>query len=346
MKILIATDAWRPQINGVVRTLSTTVEHLTRLGHEVKVIEPGLFLHFPCAFYPEIHLALPAAGEVGEMIQSFRPDRVHIATEGPVGFLVRHLCKRRRLQFTTSYTTKFPEYLKALLGVPAAISYWLLRWFHGPSAAIMTATPTLEQELREQGFVNRIVRWSRGVNTGLFRPRPRREATRRPVLLYVGRVSREKNIEAFLRLKTAGSKYVVGDGPIRAELQRSYPDAVFLGPLSGEPLAEAYANADVFVFPSRTDTFGLVILEALASGVPVAAYPVPGPIDILEPPLTGALDEDLGAAVAAALSTGDRKACVALASRYDWEQSARQFVDNLVPARGRRHLASMPTLRA
>lgn len=347
MKIVIATDAWLPQINGVVRTLRTTVGHLTRFGHQVQVIHPGQFPRLPCAIYPEVELAVPAGFALTDMIQEFRPDAVHIATEGPVGFEARRHCQRRRLRFTTSYHTKFPEYLRALMGLPSAITYRLLRWFHGPASAVMTATPTLEQELRSRGFANRIVRWSRGVDTDLFHPRPRRfPSDQRPILMYVGRVSREKNVEAFLSLKEPGTKYVVGDGPAREELQRKYPTAVFLGPLAGEPLAEAFANADVLVFPSRTDTFGLVILEALASGVPVAAYPVPGPRDILTPN-TGALDEDLGAAVRRALREGDPEACVALAARYRWEEAARQFAANLVPAvGGRRYFASMPTARA
>jgi glycosyltransferase involved in cell wall biosynthesis len=346
VRILIATDAWQPQVNGVVRTLSTTVRQLTQLGHDVKVIEPSLFLNFPCVVYPEIHLALPAERPMQLMLRRFAPDHIHIATEGPIGFQMRRLCQAQQLRFTTSYHTKFPEYLWELLGVPSSLSYRLLRWFHAPAAAIMVSTPSLEHELREWGFRNRLLRWSRAVDTGVFHPRPQTyPAHERPIQMYVGRVSREKNIDAFLRLETRGTKYVIGDGPARAELQQKYPQVRFLGPLSGEPLAEAYANADVFVFPSRTDTFGLVMLEALASGVPVAAYPVPGPIDIVRPPTTGALHDDLAVAVEMALRTSIPEACVALASQYTWEKCTRQFLDNLVPARITQ-LVSMPTLRA
>jgi glycosyltransferase involved in cell wall biosynthesis len=334
VKILIATDAWQPQINGVVRTLSSTVDQLTELGHAVMVIEPSLFLSFPCVVYPEIQLALPPESSLQRMIGRFAPDHIHIATEGPIGLQVRRYCQTHELRFTTSYHTKFPDYLWTLLGVPSSLSYCFLRWFHAASSAIMLSTPSLERELRAWGFRNQLLRWSRAVDTRLFHPRRHTYAvSQRPILMYVGRVSREKNVEAFLQLATPGTKYVVGDGPARVELEQKYPQAVFLGPLTGQSLAEAYANADVFVFPSRTDTFGLVILEALASGVPVAAYPVPGPIDILQPPLTGALHDDLNTAITTALRYGDREACVALAARYSWEKCTRQFLGNLVPVR-------------
>jgi len=346
VRILIATDAWLPQVNGVVRTLGTTVRQLTQLGHAVKVIEPSLFPNIPCVVYPEIYLALPQDRPLQLLIRRFAPDAIHIATEGPIGFQVRRYCQAQQLHFTTSYHTKFPEYLQALLGVPVSISYRFLRGFQASAAAIMVSTPSLEHELRQWGFRNRLVRWSRAVETSVFHRRGHTyPAEQRPILMYVGRVSREKNVEAFLRLATRGTKYVVGDGPARAELQQKYPQAVFLGPLTGEPLAEAYANADVFVFPSRTDTFGLVILEALASGVPVAAYPVPGPIDILQPPCTGALHDDLAVAIERALRDGDPETCVALAEQFSWEKCTRQFLANLVSARGS-HLANMPTLRA
>jgi glycosyltransferase involved in cell wall biosynthesis len=333
-RILIATDAWRPQVNGVVRTLETTARELAALGHAVEVVHPGRFASLPCPVYPEIRLALPGLSRVGRMISRFGPTSVHVATEGPIGLAVRHLCRRRRLRFTTSYHTRFPEYLHRFLRIPLGLSYDFLRWFHGASAAVMVATPSLEAELRGRGFTGRIARWSRGVDLRLFHPRPKTwPADRRPIALYVGRVSAEKSVEEFLRLPLAGRKYVVGDGPQRAQLQREHPDAVFLGYLSGEALAEAYANADVFVFPSRTDTFGLVLVEALASGVPVAAYPVTGPIDIVTDERVGALDEDLGRAVERALRLGDPAACVALAQGYSWANSTRQFLGNLVEVR-------------
>jgi len=333
MRILLATDAWLPQVNGVVRTLETTARELGRLGHEVRVVHPGLFANFPCTVYPEIHLGFPQRQQLDDMLRKFRPDTVHIATEGPVGFQMRGACVRRRRRFTTSYHTKFPEYLKTYLRLPLRLGHRLIRWFHSRAARVMVSTATLENELRARGFRNHIVRWSRGVDTELFRPRPRTfPASHRPIRMYVGRLAPEKNIEAFLRLPGPGVKYVVGDGPARVELQRQYPQAIFLGPLSGERLAEAYSNADVLVFPSRTDTFGLVILEALACGVPVAAYPVPGPADILGSPGTGALHENLETAVERALKTSDPAACVTLAQRYSWRKCTEQFLQNLARA--------------
>jgi glycosyltransferase involved in cell wall biosynthesis len=247
---------------------------------------------------------------------------------------VRLYCVHRGLKFTTSYHTRSPEYLWEMLRLPARLTHGYLRWFHRPAAATMVATPSIEQALRQHGYTGRLVRWSRGVDLKLFHPRPRSlGAAELPVLLYVGRVSVEKNLEAFLGLSIAGTKYVVGDGPARAMLQQKYPVVRFLGELRGEELACAYASADVFVFPSKTDTFGLVILEALASGVPVAAYPAPGPVDILTRPEVGALDEDLGKAIATALHRGNAQECVTLAREYTWEKCAHQFHDNLVWAR-------------
>lgn len=334
MRILIATDAWSPQVNGVVRTLRTTVAELERLGHAVRVVEPGLFPNIACPIYPEIRLAFPWTTRIDALLHRFQPERVHIATEGPIGLQVRRACIRHRLAFSTSYHTKFPEYLRTHLGIPPGLSYRFMRWFHGSSSSVMVATPSLEEDLRRRGFRCRFARWSRGVDMSLFHPRPRTyPPSHRPILMYVGRLSREKNLDDFFRIRTTGTKYLVGDGPLRRMLQRKHGDAVFLGSLIGESLGEAYANADVVVFPSKTDTFGLVILEALASGVPVAAYPVTGPRDILEPPLTGSVAEDLQAAVEKALRHGEPEACIGLARRYSWEETARQFVGNLVPTR-------------
>lgn len=332
-RILLATDAWRPQVNGVVRTWETTFDHLRARGHAVAVIHPGLFgtLHNP--FYPEIRLALPGRRAVTRFVRDFDPDVVHVATEGPIGLAVRAFCRRNRWRFTTSYHSKFPEYLQELAGVPVGWSYAFLRRFHGPSAAVMVATPSLEAELAARGFRN-LRRWSRGVDLGLFHPRPKTWTQYpRPILLYAGRVSKEKSVDAFLAVRHPGTKVVVGDGPAREGLQRAFPEAVFLGYRKGDALAEAYANADVFVFPSKTDTFGLVLIEALACGVPVAAYPVVGPIDIITEPGTGALDDDLGRAIDTALAAGDPGRCVRHARGFTWERSTDQLLSNFVRVR-------------
>lgn len=333
-RVLIATDAWHPQVNGVVRSLDTTARTLRTWGHTVEVVEPTAFVSYPVPFYPEIRLALPRPGRVYDRVRRFRPDHVHIATEGPLGLLVRHFCRRRGWKFTTSYHTRFPEYLKELARVPLWPTYRFLRWFHDGAASMQVATPSLEKELTGRGFRPTIRRWSRGVDLGIFHPRPKPAgAYPRPAMLYVGRVSHEKNIEDFLKLDVPGTKLVVGDGPARAELERKYPAAVFLGYRKGEALGEVYAAADVFVFPSRTDTFGIVVIEALASGLPVAAYPATGPIDIVTRDELGAIDDDLGAAVRRALATGDPAACAAEGASYTWERCTRQFFENLVPVR-------------
>ncbi len=340
IRLLLATDAWHPQVNGVVRTLDTTVRLLRSWGDQVRVIEPSLFWQFPVPFYPEIPFSLPGRRSLTRRILEYQPTHVHIATEGMIGCAVRGWCVRRGWRFTTSYHTNFPQYLHRLIGFPKSWSYAFLRWFHRAATQVMVATPSLERELIEQRFQRPLVRWSRGVDLSLFYPRPKKtEASRRPVLLYVGRVSKEKGIEDFLRLPFPGTKRIVGDGPIRAKLEREYPEVEFLGYRRGEALAEAYADADVFVFPSRTDTFGLVVIEALASGVPVAAYPVMGPIDILTEPHLGALDTDLSRAVQRALAEGRPEVCAAFARRFIWDQSTRQFRNQLVfhqPADGGR----------
>ncbi|MDY3551229.1 glycosyltransferase family 1 protein [Gemmata sp. JC717] len=333
-RILIATDAWHPQVSGVVRTLDTTSRLLREQGHTVEVIEPTPYRALRVPFYPEIPLALPRPGRIYERICQFRPDHIHISTEGPIGLLVRRFCTRMRWRFTTSYHTRFPEYLKKLARVPEALTYQFLKWFHGPSACMMVATQSLEAELVARGFRAPIRRWSRGVDLGLFRPRPKPDMEYpRPVLLYVGRVSHEKGIGDFLKLKTAGTKLVVGDGPARAELEREHPDATFLGYRKGEPLGEVYAAADLFVFPSRTDTFGIVLIEALASGLPVAAYPVTGPVDIVTRPELGALNDDLSVAVSQALAEGNPRACAEEGARYTWANCTAQFLSNLAPVR-------------
>jgi glycosyltransferase involved in cell wall biosynthesis len=272
--------------------------------------------------------------QIVRRMQAFSPDVIHIATEGPIGLAVRLFCRRRRFFFTTSYHTKFPEYLREMLFLPAGLSYGFMRWFHRRSSAIMVATQSLEKELRQRGFRPPIKRWSRGVDLELFHPRLKNHFEfPRPILLYVGRVSKEKGIESFLKLDSPGTKVIVGDGPIRERLERQYPQAKFLGYRRGVSLAECYASADLFVFPSKTDTFGLVIIEALASGIPVAAYPVDGPIDIVTQPNVGSLHDDLGKAVNSALSNSDPKKCEALGRQYTWENCTRQLLGNFVGVR-------------
>jgi glycosyltransferase involved in cell wall biosynthesis len=334
-RILIATDAWHPQVSGVVRTLEATCRVLREWGHTVEVIEPTAYPSVSTPFYPEIPICYPRPARVYERVLRFRPDHVHISTEGVLGLLVRTLCRRMGWRFTTSYHTRFPEYLKKLVGLPEAVTYRFLRWFHGGASAMMVATPSLERELVARRFRPPIRRWSRGVDRSIFHPRPKVDtAYRRPVLLYVGRVSHEKGIDEFLSLNTPGTKVVVGDGPARPELERRFPHAVFLGYRKGQALGEVYAAADLFVFPSRTDTFGVAVIEALASGLPVAAYPVTGPVDIITSEKWGALDDDLGRAVRRALASADPAACAAQGASYTWENCTRQFLNNLVPIRG------------
>src|ERR1700743_3319507 len=329
MRILVATDAWHPQVNGVVRTLAMMAEAAKEFGVEISFLTPQSFRTFAMPSYPDLRLALPGPGKTAQLIEEASPDSIHIATEGPIGFLVRRYCRKHRLPFTTSFHTRFPEYVSARLPIPESWIWAALRWFHGPSQAVMAATPALATELRARGFRN-VVLWPRGVDTKLFHPRQVDLGLPRPVFVCVGRVAVEKNLEAFLGLDLPGTKLIVGDGPARASLQRKYPQAVVLCARQGEALAEAYAAADVFVFPSRTDTFGLVLLEALASGLPVAAFPVTGPRDVIGSAPVGVLSEDLRSACLAALEI-PREACVAFAREHTWEASARAFIDHNVP---------------
>ena len=405
MRILIISDAWFPQLNGVVRALSTTRDQLTHMGHDVEVIGPAGFKTLPCPTYPEIRLALTTPGRIGRMIERFAPDAVHIATEGPLGWCARHWLKRRNIPFTTSFHTMFPLYLKLRGGIPESWSFALLRLFHNAATRTMYSTETLRSTLARHGF-QKLTQWVRGVDTALFRPVPptklvepsagereaaplaskepsatereaaplankepsaaereaaplankepsaaereaaplankepsaaEREAappTNRlpdPILMYVGRLAVEKNLDAFLSLNVPGTKVVVGEGPQGAALRRRYPDALFLGARYGEELVAHYCAADVLVFPSKTDTLGLVMLEAAACGVPVAALPVPGPNDVIGGSGAGVLDEDLGAAIAAALKI-DPRACREYALGNTWDVSARQFLGNLAP---------------
>ena len=331
MRILVATDAWHPQVNGVVRTLAMMAEAAKTFGVDVSFVTPQSFRTFAMPSYPDLRLALPGPSKIAGLIEDARPDSIHIATEGPIGMLVRRYCRDNELPFTTSFHTRFPEYISARLPIPESWIWAALRWFHGTSQAVMAATPALASELRARGFRN-VVLWPRGVDTGQFHPRAADLGLPRPVFLCVGRVAVEKNLEAFLELDLPGTKVIVGDGPARAALARKYPQTVFVGARQGEELAGAYAAADVFVFPSRTDTFGLVLLEALASGLPVAAFPVTGPRDVIGNEPVGVLNEDLRYACLSAL-TISRQACLDFAAKHTWETSARAFVDNMAEVR-------------
>ena len=337
-KLLVVTDAWRPQINGVVRSLERLAEELEKLDLAVEFLTPLDYRTLPMPTYPEIRLSLTHGWAIRRRIERIAPDYVHIATEGPLGLMARRAALDIRSPgYTTSYHTRFPEYVSARVPIPESWTYAALRRFHNAGLACMVATETLEKDLATRGFTN-LVRWSRGVDTDLFHPRDGRVYDLpRPIFLNVGRVAVEKNLEAFLDLDLPGSKVVVGDGPQLAELKRKYPDAHFLGAKTGEDLAAAYADADVFVFPSLTDTFGNVVVEALASGLPVAAFPVMGPIDIVGGTPAGALSTDLGAACRAALSLS-RADAIDLAHRFDWRVSARQFLANIEEAQVRRRI--------
>lgn len=333
MRILIVTDAWYPQINGVVRTLSTVRDELREMGHEVATVTPDMFRTVPLPTYREIRLALRPGPKLKRIVAAFAPQAIHIATEGPLGLAARRYCLRRGLPFSTSLHTRFPEYVHARTRLPVSWGYAALRWFHRPSAGVMVAAPSVRRELEANGFAN-IREWCRGVDTGLFRLRPGEalyEEDARPVFLYTGRIAVEKNIAAFLALDLPGSKWVVGEGPQLGELQRRFPKTRFCGPHHGEALARHFASADVFVFPSLTDTYGLVVLEALASGVPVACFPVSGPRDVLEDSHgVGVLSEDLRAAALQALAL-DREDCRAFASDKSWRRCAELFLANLAP---------------
>ncbi|KIL99332.1 Glycosyltransferase [Paramagnetospirillum magnetotacticum MS-1] len=330
MRIALVTDAWTPQRNGVVRVLATLVGSLGDLGHVVRVIEPSAFTTIACPSYPEIPLALLPRRRVARMLDDFAPEAVHIATEGPLGWAARAWCLEHRLPFTTAYHTKFPEYISTRTGVPVSWPYALMRRFHGPAAAVLCPSPSVHRELRQKGFAN-ATPWSHGVDTQVFCPGPKDFLDLpRPVFIYVGRVAVEKNLPAFLSLDLPGSKVVVGDGPARAGLMKRFPKAHFRIVNGDEELGRAFRAADVFVFPSRTDTFGLVMLEALASGVPVAAFPVTGPLDVIGGAPVGVLDEDLRAAALRALTIPPAD-CRRHAQRFSWSRVTAEFLSHLRP---------------
>jgi 1,2-diacylglycerol 3-alpha-glucosyltransferase/glucuronosyltransferase len=330
MKIALITDAWRPQINGVVTTLVCTLTGLQRLGHQTLLVTPEAFRTIACPTYPEIRLALFAGGQVAHRLEGFAPDAVHIATEGPLGQAARAWCLRAGHPFTTSYHTQFPEYVRARFPIPESWSYAFMRRFHRKAARMMVSTDHMRRQLEARGFGN-IALWTRGVDVSVFRPYPRDLLDApRPILVYAGRVAVEKNLEAFLGLEVPGSKYVIGGGPALETLSARFPAAIFTGYKHGEELARYLSAADVFVFPSRTDTFGIVLLEAMACGTPVAAFPVVGPIDVVKEGISGSLHEELRAAITGAL-TLDREACRQYAQGFTWEHATQQFLGNLQP---------------
>ena len=343
MRILIATDAWHPQVNGVVRTLTSLARSAAALGAEVQFVTPDGFPSLGVPTYPGLRIALPNRREIARRFEAASPDAIHIATEGPIGWAVRGYCRRHKLAFTTSYATRFPEYIAVRSIIPAAVSYAVLRHFHAAGAMTMVATASLRQELSAKGF-KKLGFWTRGVDTELFNPDdPVELDLPRPIFLTMGRVAVEKNLEAFLALNLPGSKVVIGDGPQRAALARLYPKVQFLGEKTGRDLTAHLAAADVFVFPSLTDTFGVVQLEALACGTPVAAFPVTGPLDVIADHPVGALDSDLRSACIRALGMS-REACRSFALERSWENSARQFIGNLSALQPSRAPRSAPRL--
>ncbi|MGZ3241617.1 MAG: glycosyltransferase family 4 protein [Burkholderiaceae bacterium] len=332
MKILIVSEAWEPQTNGVVRTIKMTVRELRRLGHEVALLTPQGFRSIPCPTYPDIRLCVTTPREVARQLDAFGPDALHIATEGPLGWMARRVARQRSWAFTTAYHSRFPEYVYARCRLPLSWSYAVLRSFHNAGSGILVPTPAIIEDLRRRGFVNAKL-WGRGVDLEIFTSigemLPR---TAEPVFLYVGRLAIEKNIEAFLSLDLPGEKWVAGEGPAAAGLKARFPGVRWLGVLDGRSLASLYRTADVMVFPSRTDTFGLVILESLACGTPVAAYPVAGPIDVIGDSGAGVLNEDLRQACLDALKVPRAKA-LAHAETFSWTAATRQFIAALRPIR-------------
>jgi glycosyltransferase involved in cell wall biosynthesis len=336
MRIMLVTDAWEPQVNGVVRTLSRTVQELREMGHDVQMVTPADgYKTIPLPTYPEIKMALFAKDDIEDRFEAFEPEAVHIATEGTLGLAARRICIQHRFPFSTSYHTQYPEYVSARFPIPVSWGYAFVRWFHNMAGRVMVATPTMRDLLVSRGFKN-LALWTRGVDTDMFNPSLRTAdrgplvGIKGPIFLYVGRVAVEKNVEAFLKAELAGTKVVVGDGPARADLEARFKDAIFLGAKFGSELAACYANADVFVFPSYTDTFGLVILEAMATGTPVAAFVAPGPQDIIPGSNAGVIGPDLAANIADCLRL-DRSKVRAYAETFSWRACAEQFLANLDP---------------
>jgi glycosyltransferase involved in cell wall biosynthesis len=331
LKLVLVTDTWTPEVNGVVRTLRTTMEDLRQKGHEVRVVHPGLFPSSRFPLYPDVRLSWTFPSEIAQFIAD--ADHVHIATEGPLGVNAALFLRRRSWCHSSSFHTDFPSYLRKYLGIPARLTFRLLRVFHNWSRSVMVATRSWMKKLEQQGFQN-LRSWARGVDTQLFRPAPDRSPRDRPLAIYVGRVAQEKNVTAFLDLDRPVEKLVVGDGPLLSTLKSRYPHIQFVGALHGEALARAYAAADVVVFPSWTDTFGLVMLEALACGTPVAAYPAEAPSDLLAGrPEVGCIHHDLGQAVDHCLTRADRQKCREMALQFTWEKCTSQFINNLVTLR-------------
>lgn len=331
MRVVLVTDAWEPQTNGVVSTLRQTMHEMQRLGIEVRRISPEQFATVPCPSYPEIRLAVFPGPKVGAQLNEFQPDAIHIATEGTLGVAARQWCIARKLRFTTSYHTQFPEYVRARWPIPLAASYSYMRWFHDAAAQTMVSTREMQLLLEQRGF-RHLKRWGRGVDTELFRPSEHYVAASTPLFAYLGRVSIEKNVETFLTLDLPGRKVVIGDGPARETLESRFPQVRFTGVLKGSALVSELSLASALVFPSRTDTFGLVMLEAMACGVPVAAFPVTGPIDVVTPGVTGELNVDLRLAALAALQL-DRDQIRKMALTRSWANATGEFLDNLVPAK-------------
>jgi len=334
-KLLIVTDAWQPQVNGVVRTLGNTRSQLEALGMAVEMLTPQSFKTLPCPSYPEIRLSLTTRGRVQQMIEAINPDALHIATEGPLGWAARGVAVACQWTFTTAYHTRFPEYVNARIGIPLSWSYALFRRFHGASSAVLAPTPAIVEDLRTRGF-NHVVHWTRGVDHAIFYPRIEQIPPNKtnPIFLYAGRLAIEKNVEAFLRLDLPGQKWVAGEGPMTVTLKKKYPNARYIGVVSQDELAHLYSQADVFVFPSLSDTFGLVMAEAMACGLPVAAFPVMGPIDVVGQSGAGVLDEDLRAACLACLDIS-RDRATARASQFTWSVATAQFFAVLKPMRAR-----------
>jgi glycosyltransferase involved in cell wall biosynthesis len=333
VRIAIATDAWAPQTNGVVTTLRATAESLERAGHQVRVISSSGVRTVPCPSYPEIRLAVLPGAYVARELKSFKPHAIHIATEGPLGMAVRRYCLHRDVPFTTSYHTRYPEYVSARWPIPQAVSYAWLRRFHGAAARTFVSSQSLAAELAGHGFPSMHL-WRRGVDLRRFHPRPQPHpeaaGLQRPIMAYMGRLAVEKNLDRFLKLDVPGTKLLIGDGPARAALAERYPATVFAGYRYGDELAQLLGSADVFVFPSLTDTFGLAMVEALACGVPVAAFPVPGPLDVIEQGVTGVLHQDLGEAIKSAIRL-DRRVCAERAASFTWDAATQQFLAGLEP---------------